>query len=140
MNQSRLIHYNRSRLPRQKRTIRLFGATAYIDGRVVDDQSDRIFKCWNCGFICDTSKNKLGDGVGFTVQDKVDKTPFDMAAAANRYPCSNASEMAMTISMEEISTPLLMKLDTEGNPVTVMHNLTQVVTSGCPLCGSKAYK
>ena len=140
MNESRLIRYRPGRLPRQKRTIAIFGAASYIDGRVVKDQSDKLFRCWNCGFICNTDRDKLGDGVGYRIEDQVDLAPLDLAEAAIEYPQSNASEMAITISIDEVSTPLLMKLDSEGNPVTVMHNLSQVVYEGCPLCGCMNYK
>jgi len=140
MAESRTKLYRQGRLPRQKRTIKIFGAAAYIDGRVVKDQSSNLFKCWNCGFICNTDRDKLGDGVGYRIEDQVDTSPLDLAAAALQYPQSNASEKAIIISVDEITPPLLMQLDSEGNPVTIMHNLSQVVYEGCPMCGSKAYK
>jgi alpha-D-ribose 1-methylphosphonate 5-phosphate C-P lyase len=58
MNESRTKRYRPGRLPRQKRTLSIFGAASYVDGRVVKDQSDKIYRCWNCGFICNEQHQK----------------------------------------------------------------------------------
>ena len=72
MNESRYVRYDKRRLPRQKRTIPIFGAASYVDGRVVKDQSNVFYRCWNCGFPCRTDRDKLGDGEGFVVKDHAD--------------------------------------------------------------------
>lgn len=140
MSESRTRHYHKGRLPREKRTISVFGAVSYIDGREVKDQSDKLYRCWNCGFLCNTDRDKLGDGVGYTIKDLVEDNPYNMGASSFVWPDSNAGELDMRITMDTVSTPVLMQLDSEGNPVTVMHNLSQIVHSGCPLCGTMNYK
>lgn len=178
MSESRVRKYDRRRLPREKRAISIFGATAYIEGRVVKDQSNKFYRCWNCGFLCNTDRNKLGDGVGYHITDEVD-SPAVLNKGAGDYefprevwreqtesltaddgttiltdplgfeifldtgfqqPLPPSSSWDVALSLERIDTPHLVKLDSQGDPVTVMHNHTTVVTSGCPMCGNKNYK
>ena len=138
MTDSRLIKYDKRRLPTQKRTISIFGAMSYIDGRSVKDQSGKLFRCWNCGFVCNTDRDKLGDGEGFYITDKVDD--YLGADTAYQYPCSDAPKRSALINVTTVSTIRLMQLDTNGDPIPVMHSQTQVVTSGCPMCGNRNYK
>lgn len=142
MSESRSRKYNKGRLPREKRTISIFGATSYIDGQVVKDQSGRFYKCWNCGFVCNTDRDKLGDGEGFYVTDVPDY-PFvyNQGASSYEHPCDpNTARWDTTISVDTITTPHMMKLDSQGNPVTVIHNNISIITSGCPHCGCKNYR
>ena len=140
MSDSRIRKYVKTRLPRQKRTISIFGAEGYIDGRVVKDQSNKLYRCWYCGFICNTDRDKLGDGEGFYITDDVDKPIVqNKGAGANEFPMSNL-QWDVQISIDEPVTPHLAKLDSQGQPIEVMHNNTSMVTSGCPLCGCKSYK
>ena len=140
MSESRTKHFDKRRLPRQKRTISVFGAVSYDQsGRAVKDQSDKLFRCWNCGFLCNTDRDKLGDGVGYTIKDQPDILPLSLGSGAFQYPGSNA-QWDVTLSLEDMHTVHLMQLDSDGNPMTVMHNFSQVVFAGCPLCGCMNYK
>jgi hypothetical protein len=139
MNESRSCHYFKARLPKRNRTINVFGAVSYVDGRATKDQSDKLFKCWNCGFICDTGRDRLGDGVGFTIVDKVDLRPYSAGASNIQSPCSNGL-LDTIITVDMVDTPHLMKMDADGMTVAVIHNLSQDVNSGCPLCGCMNYK
>jgi hypothetical protein len=140
MNQSRYTRYDKRRLPVQKRTIPIFGAASYIDGRVVKDQSDTFFRCWNCGFICRTDRDKLGNGVGYVVKDQADVPSYlNLGASAFEFPGSDNGR-DVRLAVEDGATMNLMQLDSDGNPVTVMHNFYSKVTSGCPFCGTRQYK
>ena len=141
MNESRLKHFDKRRLPRQKRTIRIFGAVAYDQsGRAVKDQSDKLFKCWNCGMICNEQHPniKLGDGVGYTITDAAEVLTQDTNASSIEFPMENGLN-AVTIRLMNPCIRM-MKLDSMGNPVTVRHNQSQIVKEGCPLCGTMAYR
>ena len=140
MAESRYRKYYPRRLPKEKRQIPIFGSTAYISGQVAEDQSNKFYRCWNCGFLCNTSKDKLGDGVGYYVTDAPETYYNNNGSAAFQYPCSNASLNAAMIMVTTVSTPRLIKLDNVGNPLTVKHNNYEVITSGCPACGCRAYK
>ena len=140
MNESRFIKYDKRRLPRQKRTIRLFGAVAYDQsGHPVKDQSDKLYRCWHCGHLCNEqhSNIKLGDGVGFYITDKAEE--YSPNNAAFQYPNENPMQ-SCSIFINTASTPRLMQLDSVGTQMTVVHNNTQIVTQGCPLCGCKNYR
>lgn len=140
MSESRYRKYYPRRLPKEKHQIPIPGSTAYINGQVVSDQSNTFYRCWNCGFLCNTSKDKLGDGVGYYVTDAPEKYWHNSGSAAFQYPCSNASSQAATIMVTTVSTPRLIKLDSVGKPMTIRHNNYEVITSGCPQCGCKQYK
>ena len=140
MSESRYRKYYPRRLPKEKRQIPIAGATAYIGGEVVKDQSNIFYRCWNCGFLCNTKKDQLGDGVGYYVTDAPEKYWNNISSAAFQYPCSNASQQAATIMITTVSTPRLIKLDSVGNPATVIHNNDEIITSGCPACGCRNYK
>ncbi len=49
----RQTKYSRSKLPRQKRTLRLYGEK---------DDTDILFRCWNCLFIVDSTKHSVEHG------------------------------------------------------------------------------
>jgi hypothetical protein len=129
---SRYTHYDKRSLPRQKRRIKLPGAKNY--GGVEADQTDKFYKCWNCGFVCKVGRDQLGDGVGYCVTDTVETSDY------NPQEQGLLDIKGFDMSPDDMSTVLMMKLDSQDNPVTVTHNFTQVVTSGCPLCGSRNYK
>jgi hypothetical protein len=140
MNESRIRRYDRRRIPREKRTLRIWGAVAYIDGQPVKDQSNNLYHCWNCGFVCNTDRDQIGDGVGYTVIDQPDLPDvLNLGASANEFPQSNGQQ-DNTISVELINTPHLLGLGSDGTPLEIIHNNTSLITSGCPFCGCKQYK
>lgn len=140
MNESRSIKYDRRRLPKEKRIRRIFGTASYINGQVVKDQSNNMFRCWNCGFICNTDRNKLGDGVGYVIEEVPD-FPFilNLGASAYEFPQSNGIQ-DISLSLESNDTPHLMQLNSDRGPVEPMRNFVTTIISGCPNCGCKNYK
>lgn len=141
MNESRLKHFDKRRPPKQKRTIRIFGAVAYDqNGRAIKDQSDKIIRCWNCGMICNEQHPnvKLGDGVGYTIQDAAEPVDLDTNASSIAYPMESGLN-AVTIRLMNPCIRM-MKTDSGGDPVTVIYNQSQIVKEGCPLCGTMAYR
>lgn len=54
-SKNRYGDYQNSRLPKDKRTIRLRGSL---------DDDGRYFRCWNCGFICDSQRDVLVQNFG----------------------------------------------------------------------------
>lgn len=133
MSDSRFIRYSRTSLPKEKRTIPFWGAESSGGGWAPgSDQSGILFKCWNCGFICNANRDETGDGVGYVVTDEV-RVKFP------RLGSGDVKDVSLSIGIYQ-SGVRLMKLDELGNPVTIMHNFTQKVFSGCPNCGSRNYK
>ena len=139
-NESRYRQYDLRRLPKEKRTRRIWGAASYIGGRVVGDQSDNLYRCWNCGFVCNSDRDKTGDGVGYKVTDEVDQpVALNLGGSAHEFPNSDNTR-DVKLCFDTIHDIHLVALDSAGDLQTVVHNNTQVVTSGCPLCGSRNYK
>ena len=141
MNESRLKHFDKRRPPKQKRTIRIFGAVSYDQsGRAVKDQSDKIFRCWNCGFICNEQHPnvKLGDGDGYIIKDVADPQTLDANSSSIAYPM----ESGLNAVTPRLMNPCIrmMKLDSVGNPMMVQYNQSQIVREGCPLCGCENYR
>ena len=54
-NRNRYGSYQRSRLPREKKVIR-------IPGSLEDD--GKFYRCWNCGFICNGNRDVLVGNFG----------------------------------------------------------------------------
>lgn len=52
---SRYIKNVTERLPRKKKTNRLPGAF---------EDDGKYYKCWNCGFICNATRDEVGEGSG----------------------------------------------------------------------------
>lgn len=52
-DRSKHSKYSFRRLPSQKRAIPLYGER--------DDQN-KYFRCWNCGFVCDSERDRLHSG------------------------------------------------------------------------------
>lgn len=51
--QSRHARYSNRQLPRQKRTLPLYGEK---------DDTGKFYKCWNCGFTCNAERDSLNTG------------------------------------------------------------------------------
>lgn len=126
MSESRFIKYDRRKLPKEKSTIPIWGADL-PDAK----QSGIFWHCWNCGFVANSTRDELGDGVGYVVVDEVRKKNVRLNAGIR--------ELSLSIDRFQCGAHL-MQLDPLGNPVTVMHNFTQRVFAGCPKCGCKNYK
>ena len=127
MSDSRFIHYNRRRLPKEKRSIPVWGADL-PDAK----QSGLLWKCWNCGFVCNIKRDELGDGVGYIVTDEVRiKNP--------RLGTGDKKDLSLSIDLYQAGAHLI-QLDSNGDPVTIQRHMTQKVFAGCPRCGCKNYK
>ena len=135
-------HYQKGRLPHQKRTIRVRGQVSYNNGRPVKDQSDSLFRCWNCGFLCNEqamSSVKTGDGVGYHLVEEVQPYTLTIGSGPNQFPGTSGTQDVHIIA-RTISTPMLMQLDAVGDYMAVEHVIRSEVKSGCPFCGSKNYR
>ena len=112
-------HYRNTHLRKEKRTIPVSAEGS---------EQGRYYKCWNCGFICDKQKNALDDG---------------HAGTAHR-PATIASGRIIGDSNSvkfRVGTPVILRqLDLLGNAKPVYIERRVLVTSGCPGCGSRAWK
>lgn len=111
-----------SSLPVRKRPRQIWGA---------DSLSNKRWKCWVCGFIANSDRDKVGDGVGYHSADIVDPGLLNLGTGDRK---------DVTLSIDNSSTIHLSRQRTEGDPTATVGNFTQQVSSGCPFCGSKNYR
>ncbi len=122
MNQTRYQRQTFHALPKEKRSIAIFGA---------DTLSNRRFKCWNCGFVVDSERSRTGDGVGFKATDVVDPGVLQSGSGDKR---------DMTLAVDTKTDIYLSSVDSCSNPIPTVGNFSQNVFAGCPSCGSLNYK
>ena len=124
-DQSSYSRHRTRRLPREKRTIRLKGS---------GEDSNKWFKCWNCGFQVDSDKREVGDGSGVNVvmyDDAVDKYDFQ--------DYGHPDEMQIIAVDGCVSYETVVKLTADGTVAKMKLPYKPDVNSGCPFCGSKNY-
>ena len=105
---------HRSRLPKQKRTIPM-------------GEGNR-FKCWNCGFICNTDRD---DNSGSTAGDN----HTDFSSPALGYVENGAEDRMITLDFYHT----ILEKDADGTAKTIVHSHLTDVTRGCPFCGTTNY-
>lgn len=112
MNKVRVNH--RSRKPRKEsRTIPLWGTPERGDGL----DSGKYYKCWNCGFICNTDRDALGDA------QSVSDISYESYDLLDEYGDSVADTGGCKHTIFE------------GEGYTTVRYIP-VVNSGCPMCGT----
>jgi hypothetical protein len=109
---------------KRKRTISVRGS---------EEDNGVYFRCWNCGFICDSTRDRLGDGGGITVKDapeywsEYDSTQDGLSITPG---IRMHNFMAVTLENGPLDDPI----------TTYRHNKYPVVNSGCPFCGCRNYR
>lgn len=109
---------HRSRKPRKdSRTLPLYGSDTRGDGL----DSGRYYECWNCGFICDTDRDALGDA-----QSKANITTksYQLLDEYGNAVSSTGGAKHTIFTGEGYTT---VRYEPE-------------VGSGCPLCGTLNWK
>lgn len=128
-------------LRRPKTTpLRKESRTRPLKGKGADENV--YYRCWNCGFICDVTRDKLG-GPDDVAGDN-HTTGYE---AAGVRPYGKDSHLYVGVeqqcclggSIGHYHT--VMKLGPDGTtPVTVVHNLKSDVSFGCPSCGTTNWR
>lgn len=150
----------RLRLARRSRTLPIFGR---------GDDKGRYFRCWNCGFICDSQRddhgsNAAGDdhkdymlqaasnyraGIGPRPVATLDVLGHYQVALAQKIPLST-TEDSVTFGGDPLtfgSTPVTLGTSVsttsstaDTTPKLTYHHMKSNVTHGCPFCGTTNYK
>lgn len=116
---------HKNRLPKFRRTIPVKG---------IEEDQDKYFRCWNCGFICKVGRDALNDGpVGIT-PSVVDPNVADCR------PVSGDSFSVMLLNDGHGRSFCLMQLDAAGDPKEIYVPRAATVTSGCPQCGIHTWR
>ncbi len=126
MDQSRYGIYRRSHINHDRKTIAVYGE---------GEDANKLYKCWNCGAICNIDREKLSQeqhsrgGVGV-----LDAPEVSLGLQSVGEPSLN-----MMAVLDDFHTILLNGQD--GNPISnYRHNLYPEVGTGCYFCGSRNYK
>lgn len=115
--------------PRGSRTVKGDSRTLPVKGKGLDD--GRYSRCWNCGFVCDAQRDRLGDGnslSGNTAHEFITVNEL-----GHRYDDDPRSAMicidSPKVHFEAICTPTGPR-----------HDLEPVVGNGCPMCGTPNWR
>ena len=123
--------YRRTKLPRERKTIRLKAGDKGTGREQIDH--GRYFRCWHCGFICDIERDELSEGRhGMSVSNYYRN-------ALGALPGSGEKSVMLVLKMPARNF-ILPKADSAGDAVTVYDHWLADVASGCPLCGTRAWK
>ena len=113
-------------LPKRSRTRPVYGR---------GDDRHRFFRCWNCGFICDSQRDELGDNNSSAGDDHTD---FHNLANAN--PQLNNAGRICCLGGDIGHYHVAMKKGADGEPKKVVHIHTTDVSRGCPFCGTTNWR
>ena len=126
MDQSRYGIYRRSHLNHDRKRIAVYGE---------GEDANKLFKCWNCGAICNIDREKLSQeqhsrgGVGV-----LDAPEVSLGLQSVGEPSLN-----MMAVLDDFHTILLN--GQSGDPISdYRHNLYPEVGIGCWFCSCRNYK
>ena len=107
-NISKFVELSIKKLPHDKKVRCLYGEK---------DDTNKFFKCWNCGFTVDSEKHPTQDRAGTSFTSFPDWVNL-------------VNEMNEEIVCEDNSTNIIVSADLYYSDISV----------GCPFCGSPNYR
>jgi hypothetical protein len=146
------LRHRNYRLRGDSRTLPVRSEPNYTESNGVDDQGDtgKLYRCWNCGFICNADRDELGDedtkaAISFQIYDQV------YSSDNNNTTDGSTRQIGDIIHGHNSGVPLLQMLvirtghaihqaDAAGDNVAVQVNWEPDITGGCPFCGSRNWR
>ncbi|MHC4397712.1 MAG: hypothetical protein ACYS1A_18875 [Planctomycetota bacterium] len=125
----------RSRLPKESRTLPIYGDPIRGDGL----DAGIYYRCWHCGFLCNSDRDALGDSQsrsGVRHNDYAQQPDPGYDYAQNEAGISKKNKTAvlgdavMAAKNDSDDAPKFV-----GNAIMVSERL-----SGCPFCGCKNWR
>jgi len=116
-----------------RRSIRKRSRTLPIYGK--GDDANRYFRCWFCGFVCDSWRDELGDAESSSGDDHTD---YHNPANPDPYTNNPGNHQSIRTCLQHHY--VAMRLGPDGEPETIVHGHTTDVSKGCPFCGSTNYR
>lgn len=119
---SRHVRYSQRKLRGDKRTLPQYGER---------DDSGKYYRCWNCGFMCDSERDSLGgpdEGSGLS------HTDFSSASHGSQDTSDSLNSVIVLGGINH--SHVAMELDSDGNTKSVKHDFQSVSGVGCPFCSS----
>lgn len=129
------------RRPRDSRTNPLWDETEQGNGT--------YYICWWCGFTCNDKRDSLGDE---STRDGKTQSDYQKPIAQGEHGAPPTNDSLTEYKLGGIASVLLMtsgdhedltvivRSDSDGNPIEPVHHHSTSTAGGCPLCGSKNYR
>jgi hypothetical protein len=96
------------------------------------DDAGRWFRCWNCGFICDSERDLIDP----TGQRGVEVVEYSLTSAESRLIEPGVYAHAGGPFVVGVT----MRLDSDGSYTAPNRLYRRSVTGGCPSCGIKNWR
>ena len=119
----RFTKTSKQRLPKESRTLPI---------KVGGTENGKIFRCWNCNFICNTDRD---DSSGSTAGDN----HLDYISRSLGYGENGEADKMITVDEFDFYHAI-MEADADGTEKTMVHDHITNVTKGCPMCGTTNYR
>ena len=145
-------HKGNHRIRGDSRRIPVRSQDNLTESNGIDDRGDtgKLFRCWNCGFICDSDRDGLGDKDSMAAVSSKEYSPAYSSDNINTTD-GDSRQFGDPIHGDNNGVPLLRMLtirtghiihkkDAAGDNVGIMHCLEPNVTGGCPFCGSRNWR
>lgn len=121
------MSYRRSRkLPKESRRIPLKGDKYRGNG----EDHGRYYRCWNCGFVCDSDRDALGDGNSGNGVTHIDYVINAQGGSGD--PLTSLATLDGDVNHYHVA----LEIGSDGEPKVIRHDYQTVINSGCPFCGS----
>jgi hypothetical protein len=118
-------------LHKKSRSIPLKGNKVRAGG----EDDGKYYRCWNCGFICDSARDTIGGS-----QSGSGDKHSDFHSPALGVSDAVDSVNSLMVLGGTGNLHVLLETGSDGNPKEIRHDFKAVVTGGCPLCGTYNYK
>lgn len=101
-----------------------------------DGRTGRFYRCWNCGFICDTQKNALGGSEGS------DGTAYTDVATPSMGRADSSDIRFGYAQLRGIGgkSVAVLEVGSNGQPKGIQRVISHITGSGCPLCGTENWR
>jgi hypothetical protein len=120
------------KLRNKSRAIPLKGNKVRANG----EDDGKYYRCWNCGFICDVTR----DSIGGSQSGSGDNHEDFYGPALGVKDATDKFNSLITLRGASRLSHVLLENGSDGDPKEIRHDFTSVVTGGCPLCGTYNYK
>ncbi len=128
----RYPRYRTRSIPKVARRLPIRGSSDRGDG--MDD--GRYFRCWHCGFICDSLRDVVGGST-----DRSGDYPIDYVRGS--LGCQEADDPARS-QESTLGAPFgrfaALECGPDGEAKAIRHSQMTTSIRGCPSCGNINYK
>lgn len=103
------------------------------------DDEGRYFHCWNCGFVCDSQRDELGDSESEAGDDHTDfNNPIVPDPTVDTVGMNPAKQA--TLGGDIGHYHVAMEIGADSEPKKPYRIYTSDVSRGCPFCGSTNWR